>query len=99
MTGQTEKPPGLPYRKVGDQDWEVLFTAENAWLPCESLEDARLIAAAPALHYDSMVGSRAGNAFADELERTADALDKYNIKSGARIFRRRATEVRAAATQ
>ena len=85
----------FPVRQVKGR-WEVQLPPDK-WLPCESKEDAELIAAAPVLEYESLEKTRSGVAFADKLENTARALEKYNIGFGSRFFQRSADEVRSAA--
>ena len=74
--------------------YEVLIAPADMWLTCETEEDARAVAAAPVLEYASLHGHGTGDEFAAELERTADALDKYRMQFGSRFFRRRAEEAR-----
>ena len=74
---------------------EVLIVPEDTWLQCHSKEEARAIAAAPVLEFESLEGHCRGEAFASELEKTAAALEKHRIGFGSRFFRRRAEEARA----
>lgn len=91
----TNTPPQpFAVRKVGERAWEVLIATENMWLPCETERDARTIARAPVLEYESLEGTRTGAAFGAELEELADMLAKYCIGFGSRFFRRRAEEAR-----
>ena len=89
-----KKPDGLRIRKVGDGAWEVLIASDDQWLPCHSEDDARLIAALPVYEYESLERTRSGPEFADELDRLANVLEKYEIGFGSRFFRRRAEEAR-----
>lgn len=90
----TAKPNPLAVRKVGDGAWEVLIVTNDRWLPCESEDDARVIANAPVYEYESLERIRSGSQFAIELDRLADVLEKYRIGFGSRFFRRRAEEAR-----
>lgn len=90
----SDKPEQLPVRKVGDGPWEVLIISNDRWLPCESEDDARLIAAAPVYEYEALERIRYGPDFADELDRLANVLEDYRIGFGSRFFRRRAEEAR-----
>jgi hypothetical protein len=90
----SQKPDPLPVRKVGDGLWEVLIIAKDRWLPCYSEDDARIVAAVPVYEYESLERTRSGLEFANELDRLADLLDKYNFGFGSRFFRRRAQEAR-----
>jgi hypothetical protein len=92
-------PSTFPVRKVGDGGWEVLIADENMWLSCASETDARIIARARILEYESLEGTRSGDAFAAELDELASTLEKYRMGFGSRYFRRRATEVRRAADE
>lgn len=74
--------------------YEVLIVPEDMWLPCQTEQDARAIAAASLLEDDSLSGRRTGKEFASELDETANALEKYGISFGSRSFRRRAAEAR-----
>ena len=89
-----DKPDPLPVRKVGDGPWEVLIVSNDRWLPCDSEDDARVIAAAPVYEYESLERTRSGSQFANELDRLADVLENYRIGFGSRFFRRRAEEAR-----
>ncbi len=99
MTGQTKMPNPFPVHSVGDNHWEVLIVPKNKWLSCLSEADARAIAAAPKLKYESINGVRDDPAFADELEKSAEVLAKYNIGFEARFLKLRADEIRKAATK
>jgi len=93
MSSPRGKPQRFPVRKSSEQ-WEVLIVPENSWLPCENEQDARAIAAAPVLEYEALERQRSGPAFANELETTATAFEKYRMGFGARFLRRRAEEAR-----
>ncbi len=93
MSDENQAPQPFPVRKVGDQDWEVLIATRDTWVSCENEKDARLIAKGPVLEYESLERTRAGSAFANELEELADTLQRYNM-FGDRFFRRRAGEAR-----
>ncbi len=88
-----ESPNPLPVRQIADGPWQVLVVFRNMWLDTETESDARDIAAAPVLEYETE--HRTGAEFAVELDRTAEALEKYRMGFGARFFRRRAEEARA----
>ncbi len=85
-------------RQAGNGAFEVHITERNTWFPCKTKEDAEAIAAAPVLRHESLKELRTGLAFADELERTSIALEKYQM-SGWTFFKGRAEEVRAAASK
>lgn len=94
MSEQNLRPDLFPVRKVSDQDWEVLIASENNWLPCQSEDDARVIASGGQLEYDALECTRRGREFADQLQKLADTLEKYHVGVGARFFARRAGEAR-----
>ncbi len=95
MNQESKVPDRFPVRQVAGR-WEVLIAQEDLWVPCDSEDDARTIALAPVLEYESLERDRSGVSFAEELERTADILEKYGIRFGSRFFRRRGQEVRDA---
>ena len=99
MTAQTKKPNPFPVRKVGDNHWEVLIVPKSKWLPCAGEADARAIAAAPQLKRQSITGERHDPAFADELDRTAEVLARYDIGFEAHFLKLRADDIRRAATK
>ena len=67
--------------------WQVLISEhDDTWLTCESEEEARTIAAAPVLEYESLAGLRTGPEFAAELESTAEAMHKYHLGFGSRFL-------------
>src|SRR5262245_54946865 len=81
-------------RQLPDGHWEVLISeADDVWLACDSEEDARAIAAAPLLEYEALERVKSGPQFAAELQKTADALEKYHMGFGSRFFNRRVQEV------
>ncbi len=88
--------PPQPYQvpKVGDNNWEVLIATENTWLSCETEHDARVIANARVLEYESEERMGTGPRLASELEKLADMLTKYRIGFGSRHFRRLAEKAR-----
>lgn len=82
-------------REFPDGTWQVLISEpDDVWLTCESEEEARTIAAAPVLEYQALARLKSGPQFAVELEKTADAMQKYRMGFGSRFLRRRAEEVR-----
>lgn len=89
-------PQPFPVRKVGERNWEVLLADENTWLACENESDARTIARAGVLEYESLERTRTGPEFAAELDQLADTLARYRIAFGSRFFRRRVEEARRA---
>lgn len=91
-------PDRLPVREYEGR-WEVLIVIKDMWLACENEADARAIAAAPVLEYESLERIRSGPSFAAELERTATALTKYRMGFGSRFFERRARETRGEAAR
>ncbi len=94
MSGN-QRPQPFPVRHVDGRGWQVLIVPEDHWLDCENEADARAIAQAPVLEYESLEELRSGEQFARELEATAEALAKYRIGFGSRFFRRRANAARA----
>ncbi len=97
MTAQTQKPNPFPVRKVGDNHWEVLIVPKNTWLPCASEADACAIAKAPILKHQCLAEERSDADFADELEKTAEVLARYDIGFEAHFLRLRAEEIRRTA--
>ena len=83
------KPSKFPVRQVGDQ-WEVLALPNDVWLRTANEADARAIAAAPVLEYEALEATRCGADFAAELDRTSDALARYQMGYGSRFFARAA---------
>lgn len=81
-----EKPNRMPVRQREDR-WEVLIAEKDAWVLCDSEEDALALALTPVLEYESLERSRTGPGFADELDRTADAMDLHRFGFGSRFFR------------
>jgi hypothetical protein len=69
-----------------------MIASEETWLSCETEEDARIIANAPRLEFETLSGSRSGEEFAAELEETARVFEEYHMGFGARFLRRRAKE-------
>ena len=94
MTQPEQRPSPFPTREHRDRGWEVLIVPEDNWLACENKQDAEAVGAAPVLEYESLETVRCGDEFAAELERTADALEKYRMGFGSRFFRQRAKEAR-----
>jgi len=86
------RPQPFPVRKVGDRKWEVLIADRDTWLPCETEHDARIVARAPVLEYESVERTRTGPVIAAELEQVADALAKHGMGFGARFLHRRAAK-------
>lgn len=94
MQANQELPQPFPVRNVDGRGWEVLIATENTWLPCHTEHDARVIASAPVLEYESLEKTRSGNTFAANLEELAHMLHKHDMGFGSRFFGRRAEEVR-----
>lgn len=85
----------LKVRELADGHWQVLISElDDVWLTCDSEEDARAIAAARVLEYEALAQLKSGEQFAVELEKTADAMEKYRMSFGSRFLRRRAQEAR-----
>ncbi len=97
MTAQTQKPNPFPVRKVGDSNWEVLIVPKNTWLPCAGEADACAIAQAPILKQHCLAEERHDPDFADDLEKTAEVLARYDIGFEAHFLRLRAEEIRRTA--
>jgi hypothetical protein len=82
-------------REGSEGRWEVLISErDDVWLTCDSEDDARAISAAPVLQYEALERLKSGELFAAELEKTADAMEKYRMGFGSRFLRRRAEEAR-----
>lgn len=82
-------------REGSDGRWEVLISErDDVWLTCDSEDEARAIAAAPVLQYEAMEQLKSGEPFASELEKTAEAMEKYHMGFGSRFLRRYAQRVR-----
>ncbi len=82
-------------RELHDGTWQVLISErDDVWLTCESEEEARTIAAAPALEYEALARLKSGPQFAAELEKTADAMQKYRMGFGSRFLKRHAQRAR-----
>ena len=94
LVHMSEKPDPLPVRKVADGRWEVLIVSDDRWLPCNSEDDARVIAAAPVYEYESLERTRSGSEFANELDHLADVFEKYRMGFGSKFFRDRAEAAR-----
>lgn len=94
MSHQKETPRAFPVRRVEGRGWGVLVVPEDKWLGCETQADADAIAAAPVLECEALEKVRSGEGFAAELERTADALEKYRMGFGTRFFRWAAQQAR-----
>jgi hypothetical protein len=94
MPAKNDKPSPFAVRRVEGVGWQVCFVPDNTWLDCRSEQDARIIAQAPVLEYESLEEHRSGKEFARQLELLADALERYRIGFGSRFFRRRAEEAR-----
>ena len=97
MSRKNQLPDPFPVRQIAGR-WEVLLVPEDLWLSCSSEDDARAIAAAPILEYESFEYARSGLSFADELDRTSSVLSRYRIGFGSRFFKHRADEVRRSAS-
>jgi hypothetical protein len=90
-------PNAFPVRRKEGMGWQVLLIPENTWLECQNEDDARVIAQAPVLEYQSLAGLRAGEQFAQELEAVSEALSRYRIGFGSRFFGRAAEYARRVA--
>ena len=85
----------LEVRELPDGPWQVLISEiDDVWLTCDSEDDARTIAKARVLEEESLGRLNSGEQFAAELEKTADAMERYRMGFGSRFLRRRAEEVR-----
>lgn len=85
----------LKVRELPSGPWQVLINeADDVWLTCDSEDDARTIAKARVLEEEALERGDSGEQFAAELERTADAMEKYHMGFGSRSLRHRAQEVR-----
>ena len=82
-----EKPHPFPIRHHQQQGWQVLIVPEDTWLACANETDARVIASAPVLEFESHYGLKSGGEFAKELESVSAALSRYQIGFGSRFFR------------
>jgi hypothetical protein len=80
--------------RQSDGTWQVLISErDDVWLDCDAEDEARAIAAAPVLEYEALAQVKTGFQFADDLEKTADAMRKYRMVSFSR-FKGWAHEVR-----
>ena len=85
----------LKVRELPNGPWQVLINEiDDVWLTCDSEDDARTIAKARVLEEEALERLNSGEQFAAELEKTADAMEKYRMGFGSRSLRRRAQEVR-----
>lgn len=85
----------LEVRELSNGPWQVLISEfDDVWLTCDSEEDARTIAKARVLEEVAVGRLNSGEQFAAELEKTADAMEKYRMGFGSRSLKRRAQEVR-----
>ena len=81
----------MKIRHLSDGSWQVLISEpDEVWLSCDSEDEARAIAAAPVLEAEALVQLKSGDHFANELEKTADALAKYRMSFGSRFLKRQA---------
>ena len=81
-----KKVESLQLRQSDDGNWEVENVA-NHWIKCETKEDAELISNAPIIRAKLDRTTRPDNVLATELDKTAEMLDKYNMRSEAHYFR------------
>ena len=88
-----EKLSKMPVRQREDQ-WEVLIAENNAWVQCNSKEEAQTLALVPVLEYEALGQLRSGTEFAAELDRAADAMEQHRFGYGTRFFRWLAEEAR-----
>jgi hypothetical protein len=88
------EPQPMPVREY-EGTWQVLISVQDDnWLSCDSEEDARAISIVPVLKYEALQEIKCDPDFADELEKSADALARYRMSFGARFLKRRADEIR-----
>ncbi len=94
MNAAPERPEPFPV-EILDGCYRVrIDSASREWLECDSAEDARLIAEFEPMKFDALEFKRSGEGFAQQLERLANVLQKYNMGVGARFMRTRAEEAR-----
>ena len=85
----------LETRELPDGSWEVLISeADDVCITCESKSDAQLIAHARVLEHEALARLKTGLPFAAELEKTADAMEKYRMGFGSRFLRSLAQDFR-----
>lgn len=85
----------LEVREVTNGPWQVLINKpDDVWLTCDSEDDARTIAKASVLEDEALELQTSDEELAAELEKTADAMERYRMGFGSRSLKRRAQEVR-----
>ena len=98
MSTLSERPQPLRIENLNG-NWRVEVAPQiKKWCECDSEEDARLLTQWFQLRFDALEQRQSGEGFAKQLERLADALDKYRFSSDARFIRRRAMEAREPVT-
>lgn len=81
------KPPeSLPLRQSNDGKWEV-ENVPGHWVKCETKKDAEIISNAPIVRAKLDRTMCPNKALTAELDKTAEILDKYNMRPTARYFR------------
>ncbi len=85
----------LDVREIPNGPWQVLISEfDDVWLTCDSEDDARTIAKARVLEEEALELRNSDEQLAAQLEKTADAMERYRMGFGSRSLRRRAEEVR-----
>ena len=82
-------------RELTNGLWQVLINkSDDFWLTCDSEDDARTIAKASVLEDEAWERHTSDEELAAELEKTADAMERYRMSFGSRSLKWRAQEVR-----
>jgi len=76
----------LPLRQSDDRSWEV-ENIPGHWIKCETKKDAEIISNAPIVRAKLDRTMCPNKVLAAELDKAAEILDKYNMRSTARYFR------------
>ena len=84
MSNPTES---LPIRQSDDGKWEVQAKS-GKWIECETKEDAEILSNAPVLEALWLETRPLNKALAARLEKTAEKMEQYNMRTGARRFRK-----------
>jgi hypothetical protein len=86
-SAMSEEPQPYPVRPKGDK-WEVLVPDPEKWIPCDSEDDALIIAYSPVLEHQIRNEGRNSEKDASDCQKTAKVLEKYGLRRRAAQFQR-----------
>ncbi|MDD5064224.1 MAG: hypothetical protein PHQ35_05625 [Phycisphaerae bacterium] len=89
----TKKVEPLPLRQSDDGTWEVK-NDRGIWIKCENEEDAKILSNAPIVLQEGSEVFYPNEKAAAMLDRTAEKMEQYNMRSGSRYFRAMAERAR-----